>query len=39
MLSKIICAYQFANVFAAEPNPPQWDSSRVKVFTPGQGDA
>lgn len=39
MLSKIVCAYHISNVLAAEPNPPTWDTNRVKIFTPGQADA
>jgi len=26
-------------VFADEPNPPNWDTNSVKIFSPGQVDA
>jgi hypothetical protein len=39
MLTKILVAYNVAAVFAAEPNPPTWDTNHVKIFTPGQPDA
>lgn len=39
MLSKILSAYNVAYALAGEPNPPTWDTNRVKVFTPGQAGA
>jgi hypothetical protein len=41
-LSKIFASAAFAGyVLAVEPNPPTWDTARVKVFSPSmsQGDA
>jgi len=26
-------------IFAAEPNPPNWDTNVVKIFSPGQSNA
>jgi len=31
----LLVAFTYAN----EPNPPNWDTRYVKIFTPGQGDA
>jgi len=39
MLSKVLAAYNVAYALAGEPNPPTWDTNRVKIFTPGQSDA
>ena len=39
MLSKVLAAYNIAYALAGEPNPPTWDTNRVKIFTPGQSDA
>ena len=37
MLSKI--SFMATLAYAVEPNPPTWDTDRVKIFTPGQADA
>lgn len=40
MFSKIISiALLLGYTVAVEPNPPHWDTSKVKIFKPGQGNA
>jgi hypothetical protein len=39
MLSKMFAIAFISRVAAIEPNPPQWNTKRVKIFTPGQPDA
>ena len=39
MLSKSVAMAFLSSVYAAELNPPNWDTDRVKVIKPGQPDA
>ena len=39
MLSKMFAFAFIQRIAAIEPNPPTWNSNRVKIFTPGQPDA